>query len=125
MKDPPTYAAPMGSVGPPHDPNLVNVSFSQDMMANILQLLQSQAQHSRAKLDYLKRREEREERESKRRAEMEKARLELEASERELSKETSKVEQKVKLASEVVSNPGLDAAVKQSAADYLKKFFAA
>jgi len=91
------------------------------MMAACLQLLQTQAQHSKLKLEYLRRREEREERDSAARRDAERARLEREASE---TKETANVKHRAQLATDVLANPVMDGTVRQAAADYLKRLFA-
>ncbi|OAX37996.1 hypothetical protein K503DRAFT_857010 [Rhizopogon vinicolor AM-OR11-026] len=106
---------------PSIDPSLVNFTLPQNMMAACLQLLQTQAQHSKLKLEYLRRREEREERDSAARRDAERARLEREASE---TKETANVKHRAQLATDVLANPVMDGTVRQAAADYLKRLFA-
>lgn len=105
------------------DPSVVNFTLPQNMMAACLQLLQAQAQHSKLKLEYLRRQEEREERDGAARRDAERARLEREAAEWEHTKETANVKHRAQLATEVLANPVVDSAVRQAAADYLKRLF--
>ncbi|KIJ66686.1 hypothetical protein HYDPIDRAFT_85048 [Hydnomerulius pinastri MD-312] len=111
-------------VSPQPDQSLVNFAVPQNMMAACLQLLQAQSQHSKLKLDYLRRREEREEKESSARQEIERLRLEREQAEWEHNKESIKVKQRAQLATELLGNPVVDGSVRQAAVDYLKKLFA-
>ncbi|KAI6039820.1 hypothetical protein EDC04DRAFT_2879468 [Pisolithus marmoratus] len=93
----------------------------QSMLAACLQLLQAQAQHSKLKLEYLRRREEREEKESLTRREMERLRLEREQAEWEHNKESVKMKQRAQLATDLLNNPVVDNSVREAAVDYLKK----
>lgn len=93
-------------------------------MAACLQLLQAQVQHSKLKLEYLRRREEREERDSIARKDAERARLEREAAEWEHTKETANLKNRAQLATDVLANPVVDGSVRQAASDYLKRLFA-
>ncbi|KAI6155545.1 hypothetical protein BKA82DRAFT_991504 [Pisolithus tinctorius] len=99
------------------------VTVPQSMLAACLQLLQAQAQHSKLKLEYLRRREEREEKESAARREMERLRSEREQAEWEHNKESVKMKQRAQLATELLNNPVVDGSVRQAAVDYLKKLF--
>ena len=92
-------------------------------MAACLQLLQAQVQHSKLKIDYLRRREEREEKESSVRQELERRRFEREQADRESNKESG-MKQRAQLAMELMGNPIVDASVRQAAVDYLKKLLA-
>lgn len=94
------------------------------MLTACLQLLQAQVQHSKFKLDYLRKREEREEKESVARREIERLRLEREQAEWEHNKESVKMKQRAQLATDLLSNPVVDGSVRQAAMDYLKKLFA-
>lgn len=105
------------------DQSSAAVTVPQSMLAACLQLLQSQAQHSKLKLEYLRRREEREEKESAARREMERLRLEREKAEWEHNKESAKMKQRAQLATELLNNPVVDGSVRQAAVDYLKKLF--
>ncbi|KAG2035926.1 hypothetical protein BDR03DRAFT_934707 [Suillus americanus] len=109
---------------PSSDASVVNFALPQNMMAACLQLLQAQVQHSKLKLEYLRRREEREERDSNARKDAERARLEREAAEWEHTKETANVKHRAQLATDVLGNPVVDGSVRQAASDYLKRLFA-
>jgi hypothetical protein len=63
-------------------------------MSTYLQFLQVQTQTSKLKVDYMRRREEREERESTQRRELERLRIEREAAEFEHNKQSANVKQK-------------------------------
>ncbi|TFY76676.1 hypothetical protein EWM64_g7338 [Hericium alpestre] len=99
-------------------------TMAQTMMSACMRLLQAQAEDSKARLDYLKRREEREVEEGRLRMELEKKRQERENADRERMQQNAKLKQKSDLATEILSNPGVEASVKQAAGDYLKKLFA-
>ncbi|KAJ8520177.1 hypothetical protein ONZ45_g2988 [Pleurotus djamor] len=83
-----------------------------------------QTQTSKMKVEYLRRREEREEKESNRRIEVERLRQERELAEFEHTKQSALTKQKADRAIEVLSNPSVDAGLRQAAGDYLKKLFA-
>jgi hypothetical protein len=89
-----------------------------------MQFLHTQAQNSKVKLDYLQRREEREELDSKLRREADKIRLDRETADWEHSKQMAKIKQRSDLATELISNPAADASLKESAVKYLKSLFA-
>lgn len=108
----------------PADPPPANVPVPHHMLTACLQLLQAQVQHSKFKLDYLRKREEREEKESIARREIERLRLEREQAEWEHNKESVKMKQRAQLATDLLSNPVVDGSVRQAAMDYLKKLFA-
>lgn len=112
-----------GLSSPPPEPSHLHFSVPQNLMAACLQLLQAQVQHSKVKLDYLRRREEREEKESSVRQELERRRFEREQAERENNKESG-IRQRAQVAMELMSNPIVDASVRQAAVDYLKKLLA-
>lgn len=92
-------------------------------MAACLQLLQTQSQQSAVKLEFMRRREEREEKDSQQRKEFERSRQERETAEWELKKRNADVTQKSQLATDLLANPTVDASVKQAAGDYLKRLF--
>ncbi|KAF9453431.1 hypothetical protein P691DRAFT_658410 [Macrolepiota fuliginosa MF-IS2] len=119
------HAAAVGTaaVGP-NDPPVVNITITQSMLSTYLQFLQVQTQTGKMKLEYLRRREEREEKESVQRREMERMKLEREAAEFEHSKHSANTKQKADRAIELLSNPSIDASVKHAASEFLKKLFA-
>ncbi|KAA1467546.1 hypothetical protein DENSPDRAFT_926695 [Dentipellis sp. KUC8613] len=131
MQPPHVPSAPMSAAPPPPampsapEPGVANISaMAQSMVSACMRLLQAQAEDSKARLEYLKRREEREEEEGRLRREIEKKKQEREAADWERSQQNMKVKQKSELATELLSNPGVEATVKQAAGDYLKKLFA-
>ena len=75
------------------------------------------------KLEYLRRREEREEKESAARREVDRVRLEREASEKERNSQLENIKHRAKMATDLLSQPEVDASVRQAAGDYLKKLF--
>ena len=86
-----------------------------------MRLLQAQVDGSKMRLEYLRRREEREEADSRLRMEMEKKHQERET---ERLQQNVKLKQKSELATGLLSNPNVDLSVKAAAGDYLKKLFA-
>jgi len=96
----------------------------QTLVSACMRLLQAQADDSKMRLEYLRRREEREEAETRLRIEMEKKRQEREAAESERLQQNAKMKPKSELATELLSNPNVDSSVKAAASDYLKKLFA-
>ncbi|KAK7044172.1 Histone acetyltransferase [Paramarasmius palmivorus] len=105
------------------DSSPVNITLTQGMINSYLQFLQIQTQTGKMKLEYLRRREEREELESAQRREIERLRAEREAQEYEHNKQTAMIKQKTDKAIELLSNPNVDASVKHSAGEFLKKLF--
>lgn len=108
----------------PSDLPLVNLSLTQSMMTAFMQYLQTQTHNNKVKLEYLRRREEREEKDSMQRREIERLRLERETAEFEHGKQAANVKQKTDKADraiELLGNPAVDASVKQAASDYLRK----
>ncbi|KAG8213083.1 hypothetical protein J3R82DRAFT_11478 [Butyriboletus roseoflavus] len=101
----------------------IHFSVPQNLVAVCLQLLQAQVQHSKLKIDYLRRREEREEKESTVRQELERRRFEREQADRENSREFG-IKQRAQVAMEVMANPLVDPSVRQAAVDYLKNLLA-
>ena len=97
---------------------------AQTLVSACMRLLQAQADDSKMRLEYLRRREEREETDSRARMEMEKKRQEREAVDSERLQQNAKMKQKSELATELLSNPNVDPSVKAAAGDYLKKLFA-
>jgi hypothetical protein len=127
---PPLPFSPTSAPGPSHQPRSsdstpINVTIPQGMMTTYLQFLQTQMQTSKMKLEYMRRREEREEKESNQRTELERLRLERDAAEWEHNKQSADVKQKADKAIELLANPIVEASVKQAAGDYLKRLFTA
>ena len=77
-----------------NDQTVLNLSITQGMMSTYLQFLQVQTQTGKMKLEYLRRREEREERESAQRREMERLKMEREVAEFEHNKQKTNMQQK-------------------------------
>jgi hypothetical protein len=99
-------------------------AMAQTLVTACMRLLQAQADDSKMRLEYLRRREEREEADSRMRVEMEKKRQEREAADSERLQQNAKMKQKSELATEILSSPNVDQSVKAAAGDYLKKLFA-
>ncbi|KAH9031749.1 hypothetical protein EDB85DRAFT_1865508 [Lactarius pseudohatsudake] len=99
-------------------------AMAQTLVSACMRLLQAQADDSKMRLEYLRRREEREEADSRMRMDMEKKRQEREAADSERMQQNAKMKQKSELATEILSNPNVDPSVKAAAGDYLKKLFA-
>ncbi|KAG1747116.1 uncharacterized protein EDB91DRAFT_1334870 [Suillus paluster] len=89
-------------------------SIANKTNAHELLLLQAQVQHSKLKLEYLRRREEREDRDSATRRDTERARLEREAAEWEHTKETANVKHRAQLATDVLANPVVDGSSRKN-----------
>uniref|UniRef100_A0A0W0F758 Histone acetyltransferase n=1 Tax=Moniliophthora roreri TaxID=221103 RepID=A0A0W0F758_MONRR len=117
----PSQAQPIASGS--SDNTTVNITLTQGMINSYLQFLQVQTQTSKMKLEYLRRREEREEMESLQRREIERLRAEREAQEYEHNKQNAIIKQRTDKAIELLSNPNVDASVKHSAGEFLKKLF--
>jgi hypothetical protein len=96
----------------------------QTLVTGCMRLLQAQVDDSKMRLEYLRRREEREEADSRVRIEMEKKRQEREVADSERLQQNAKMKPKSELATELLSNPNVDSSVKAAASDYLKKLFA-
>ncbi|KZT19798.1 hypothetical protein NEOLEDRAFT_1077168 [Neolentinus lepideus HHB14362 ss-1] len=119
---PPINAAPSSSRST--IPELTQLTaLTQTVMTTYVHLLQTQAEDAKLKLEYLKRKETRDEEESRQRREAEQRRQERETAEWEHSRHAEKIKQRTALATELLSNPGVDASVKQAAGDYLKRLF--
>lgn len=106
-----------------------------------MQFLQVQTQTGKMKLEYLRRREEREEKEMFQRREMERIKLEREAAEFEHSKQSANIKQKADRAivstfvsswsekkldfvdQELLTNSNVDNSVKHAASEFLKRLF--
>lgn len=96
---------------------------TQSLIATYAHMVQSQSEDSRAKLEFMKRRDEREQEDSRIRREMDKRKEEREIVELERTREREKIKQKSDLATELLSKPNIDAGVKEAAADFLKNLF--
>lgn len=146
----PIAATPSGSgqittsITPSSPDQVFNLSVTQRMVSSLMQYLQVQTQASNMKLEYMRRRDEREERESKQRQEGERLKKERETAEFEYTKQKAVAQQKTDRAivcifksnrpapgtlllseQEIIGNPIVDASVKQAASEYLKKLFTA
>ncbi|KAJ7593428.1 hypothetical protein C8J56DRAFT_931076 [Mycena floridula] len=119
----PTSSTTMPSTAPSPatDPAVLTIAVTQNLAAAYLQFLQAQTQQGKAKLEYLKRRDEREEKESYQRREFERKRMERETAEFELNKQVVMLKQKTDRAMELISNPAAEASIKQVAGEYLKR----
>jgi len=111
------------------------------MLSTYIQFLQVQTQTGKMKLEYLRRREEREEKEMFQRREMERIKLEREAAEFEHSKQSANIKQKADRAlvgdffcfqlieekldviQELLTNSNVDNSVKHAASEFLKRLF--
>ncbi|KAL0579578.1 Histone acetyltransferase [Marasmius crinis-equi] len=114
-----SVAAPASS----SDSTPVTVTLTQGMINAYLQFLQIQTQTGKMKLEYMRRREEREEAESNQRREVERLKLERETQQFEHNKMSVLTKQKTDRAIELLSNPNVDPSVKHSAGEYLKRLF--
>ncbi|KAJ7039611.1 hypothetical protein C8F04DRAFT_1317664 [Mycena alexandri] len=124
MPTPVPPPVPMPVAGASNEQSLVNIPLTQGMISAYLQFLQVQTQTGKQKLEYMRRREEREERESSQRRELERLRIEREVAEFEHNKVSAKIKQNADRAIEVLGSATItDMSLKQSAGDYLKKLF--
>ncbi|KAJ7056587.1 hypothetical protein C8F01DRAFT_354086 [Mycena amicta] len=119
----PPPVVPLAVSGSGSDQSIVNVPLTQGMITAYLQFLQMQTQTGKQKLEYMRRREEREEKESAYRRETERLRTEREKAEFEHNKQSANIKARADRAIEVLGSPVLDASLKQAAGDYLKKLF--
>lgn len=87
--------ASTSSIASTSDPTIVNIPVTQGLLHTYLQFLQVQTQTGKMKLEYMRRREEREERESALRRDMERLKMEREAAEFEHNKQTANTKQKM------------------------------
>ncbi|KAJ7678480.1 hypothetical protein B0H17DRAFT_944489 [Mycena rosella] len=126
---PPTPSAPrtpmpMSLPMPPPpatpDQSIVNLPLTQGMISAYLQFMQVQTQTGKQKLDYLRRREEREEKESQLRRDLDRARMERETAEFEQNKRSVNIKHAIELLGSTV----VDETIKQAARDYLTKSLA-
>ena len=96
---------------------------TQNLIASYAHMVQSQSEDSRAKLEFMKKKDEREQEDSRLRREMDRRKEEREIVELERMREREKIKQKSDLATELLSKPNVDAGVREAAADFLKKLF--
>ncbi|KAG6817156.1 hypothetical protein H0H87_012117 [Tephrocybe sp. NHM501043] len=111
-----TSAAPSSS-----EPVVVNMTVTQSMLSAYMQYLQVQTQSAKMKLEYMRRREEREEKDSAHRREVDRLRLEREAVEFEHNKQKSRQDEMTNRAMSLLENPNND--LRKAAGDYLKNLF--
>jgi hypothetical protein len=97
-------------------------SLTQSMMSSYVQLLKTQAQDGAIKMEYLRRREEREEADARAVRERERRATEREQADWEHAREAERVKQKVSMAKDLLDTAN-DPGVKAAAADFLKKLF--
>ncbi|KAF5392152.1 hypothetical protein D9757_001492 [Collybiopsis confluens] len=125
ISNPPSSSLTSTSTGSSSsDSTVVNLAITQNMVSSYLQLLQVQTQTGKLKLEYMRKREEREERESHQRTELEKLKLDRERAEFDHKQNSANTKQKADRAIELLSNPTVDATVKQAASEFLKRLFA-
>ncbi|KAJ3828458.1 hypothetical protein EV361DRAFT_802692 [Lentinula raphanica] len=106
------------------DSSVVNLTITQSMVSSYLQYLQVQTQTSKMKLEYMRKREEREERDSQQRRELERLKMDREKAEFEHKQSSANTKQKADRAIELLGNDKVDATVKQAASEFLKRLFA-
>ncbi|KAJ7220037.1 hypothetical protein GGX14DRAFT_354739 [Mycena pura] len=119
----PTPVPPPAVLPTATDQTIVNIPLTQAMITAYLQFLQVQTQTGKQKLEYLRRREEREEKDSSQRRELERLRMEREKAEFEHNKQSANIKQRADRAIELLGSSVVDATIKQAAGDYLKKLF--
>lgn len=89
----PNFIPPPPIPQSPSDQPIYNIGVTQSMITAYMQCLQVQTQTGRMKMEYLRRREEREERDSAQKRELEKLKLEREAAEFEHQKNSAMVKE--------------------------------
>ncbi|KAF8824914.1 hypothetical protein HHX47_DHR7000465 [Lentinula edodes] len=105
------------------DQAVVNLTITQSMVSSYLQFLQAQTHASKMKLEYMRKREEREERDSQQRRELERLKMERERAEFDHKQSSANTKQKADRAIELLGNDKVDATVKQAASEFLKRLF--
>ncbi|KAJ3811328.1 hypothetical protein EV368DRAFT_40823 [Lentinula lateritia] len=105
------------------DQAVVNLTITQSMVSSYLQFLQAQTHTSKMKLEYMRKREEREERDSQQRRELERLKMERERAEFDHKQSSANTKQKADRAIELLGNDKVDATVKQAASEFLKRLF--
>ncbi|KAG6900222.1 hypothetical protein C0993_001291 [Termitomyces sp. T159_Od127] len=121
-----TNPLPTPSIAPSSsDPVAVNFTIPQGMLSAYMQYLQVQTQTGKMKLEYMRRREEREEKESAHRRELERMRLERETADYEHKKQKAVQDETTKRALSLLENPNLEEGIRKAAGEYLKSLFEA
>lgn len=119
---PPNAPAPPAGAYPTEQTLATLTALTQTMMSTYVQLLKTQAEETRFKLEALRRQEEREAEDARVRREHEKRRQEREQADWEHGRETERMRHRSLLAQETLASSP-DPSVKAAAADYLKKLF--
>ncbi|KAJ3784655.1 hypothetical protein GGU10DRAFT_271005 [Lentinula aff. detonsa] len=112
------------TISPSSDQAVVNLTITQSMVSSYIQYLQVQTQTSKMKLEYMRKREEREERDSQQRRELERLKLDREKAEFDHKQSSANTKQKADRAIELLGNDKVDVTVKQAASEFLKRLFA-
>ncbi|KAJ3990185.1 hypothetical protein F5890DRAFT_1399391 [Lentinula detonsa] len=112
------------AISPSSDQAVVNLTITQSMVSSYIQYLQVQTQTSKMKLEYMRKREEREERDSQQRRELERIKLDREKAEFDHKQSSANTKQKADRAIELLGNDKVDVTVKQAASEFLKRLFA-
>ncbi|KAG6861356.1 hypothetical protein C0995_001089 [Termitomyces sp. Mi166 len=107
------------------DPVVMNFTIPQGMLSTYMQYLQVQTQTGKMKLEYMRRREEREEKESAHRREIERLRMERETAEYEHQKYKAAQDERTNRALSLLENPNLEEGIRKAAGEYLKSLFEA
>ncbi|KIY71681.1 hypothetical protein CYLTODRAFT_435084 [Cylindrobasidium torrendii FP15055 ss-10] len=89
----------------------------------LMQYLQTKTLTAKSKLDYLRRREEREERDSQRRKETERLDSDRKKAELDFNIQVAQQKEKTDRAIEILQNQSMDPSIKAAAGEYLKKMF--
>ncbi|RXW24279.1 hypothetical protein EST38_g1588 [Candolleomyces aberdarensis] len=113
----------VGSTPGEAPPPLIPVPFPPQAVSAFMQYMQSQTQMNKMKMEYMRRREEREDKEHRTRLEASKVQLEKEKQELEEKRNGVLMKQKSEKAVELLGRPEIDQTVKAAAAEYLRKIF--
>ncbi|KAG6854375.1 hypothetical protein C0991_007366 [Blastosporella zonata] len=111
-------ATPSGS-----EPVVINMTVTQNMLSAYMQYLQAQTQSAKMKLEYMRRRDEREEKEILHRRDLERMRMERESAELDYQRKKVVQDENTNRAMSLVESGNIDA--RKAAGDYLKKLFEA
>ncbi|KAG2017863.1 histone acetyltransferase mst2 [Coprinopsis cinerea AmutBmut pab1-1] len=103
------------------DTSAMSIPLTPNMVNTLMQYIQVQTQASRLKMEYLRRREEREEKEHKARYEAEQLRLERERFELEKLKTTGMSRLRTEKVFDLVSRTDIDPSLKKTASDYVRR----
>ncbi|KAJ3995086.1 hypothetical protein F5050DRAFT_1809014 [Lentinula boryana] len=120
----PSLSSNSSTISPSSDQAVVNLTITQSMVSSYIQYLQVQTQTSKMKLEYMRKREEREERDSQQRRELERLKLDREKAEFDHKQSSANTKQKADRAIELLGNDKVDGTVKQAASEFLKRLFA-